>query len=124
MDKLSGWNVVALVLIGCTTLVLLVALGQELGAIASLGVLILGTLGFSAAQNYKNNAVSSEQIGQVKDLANGNNEALRNQMAFERAQHALEREQLMTVIQASHNREVALAALAPSDTKVPEELVG
>lgn len=124
MDKLNGWHLVALVAIGCTTLVLLVWMGQELGAIASLGVLILGALGFSAAQNYKNNAVSVEQLGQVKDLANGNNEALRTQMAFERTQAALERQQMREQLDAAHRTNVALAALVPPDTKVPEELGG
>lgn len=123
MDKLNGWHVVSLVLILCTTLVLLVALGQQLGAIASLGVLILGALGFNAAQNYKNNAVSSEQIGQVKELANGNNEALRTQMAFERAQAALERQQMRQQLDAQHKVTIALAALVPPDAKIPEELV-
>lgn len=122
MDKLNGWHVVSLAAILATTLVLLVALGQELGAIASLGVLILGALGFNAAQNYKNNAVSSEQLGQVKDLANGNNEALRNQMALERTQAALERQQMREQLDAAHRTNVALAALVPPDTKVPEEL--
>jgi hypothetical protein len=122
MDKLSGWHFVTLVAILCTTLVLLVALGQELGAIASLGVLILGALGFSAAQNYKNNAVSSEQLGQVKELANGNNEALRNQMALERTQAALERQQMREQLDAAHRINVTLAALVPPETKVPEEL--
>lgn len=122
MDKLNGWHLVTLVAVLCATLVLLVWMGQELGAIASLGVLILGTLGFNAAQNYKNNAVSSEQLGQVKDLANGNNEALRTQMAFERAQAAMERQQMREQLDASHRTNVALAALVPPDTKVPEEL--
>lgn len=123
MDKLNGWHLVALVAILCATLVLLVWMGQELGAIASLGVLILGTLGFNAAQSYKNNAVSSEQLGQVKDLANGNNEALRNQMAFERTQAALERQQMREQLDAAHRTNVTLAALVPPDTKVPDEMI-
>jgi len=119
MDKLNGWHFVTLVAILCTTLVLLVALGQELGAIASLGVLILGALGFSAAQNYKNNAVSSEQLGQVKELANGNNEALRAQMALERAQAVLERQQMREQLDLAHRTNVTLAALIPPDSKLP-----
>lgn len=122
MDKLNGWHLVALVFIGCTTLVLLVALGQELGAIASVGLMILSVLGFSAAQQYKNNAVSVQQLGEVKTQVNGNNEALRNQMAFERTQAALERQQMRDQLDAAHRTNVALAALVPPDTKVPEEL--
>lgn len=121
MDKLNGWHVVSLVFIMCTTLVLLVALGQELGAIASLGVMILSVLGFSAAQNYKNNAVSSEQLGQVKELANGNNAALREEMARRDEAHAAERAIWIAQLQAAHDREVAYAAMV-SPEKVATEL--
>ena len=123
MDKLNGWHLVTLVAILCTTLVLLVWMGQELGAIASLMVLILGTLGFSAAQNYKNNAVSSEQIGQVKELANGNNQALRDEMARRDEKHAEQIAGLLAQLESSHSREVAYAALVPPDAKIPEELI-
>ena len=120
MDKLNGWHLVALVLILCTTLVLLVWMGQELGAIASVGVLILGTLGFNAAQNYKNNAVSSEQLGQVKELANGNNAALRDEIKRRDQAHAEQVSLLLDKLQASHDREVAYAALVPPDMKSAE----
>lgn len=120
MDKLNGWHLVALVFILCTTLVLLVWMGEELGAIASLGVLILGALGFSAAQNYRNNAVSSEQLGQVKELANGNLAALRAEMARRDEAHAEQVAVLLGKLENSHNREVAFATMAPPDSKLPE----
>lgn len=119
MDKLNGWHLVALVFIGCTTLVLLVAMGEELGAVASVGLAILSVLGFSAAQNYKNNAVSSEQIGQVKELANGNNQALRDEMARRDAVHAQERALWAVQLQAAHDREVAFAAAVPPPDPKP-----
>ena len=120
MDKLNGWHLVALAFIACTTLVLLVWMGQEMGAIASLGLLILSALGFTAAQSYKNNAVSSEQLGQVKELANGNLEALRVELARKDAQMAMERTFYQTQLAQAHEKQVALATMLPPESKVPE----
>lgn len=115
MDRLSGWQIVTLLGMLLATIVGLVAMGQELGAIISVSVLIASALGVNIATNVAQNSLNSEKLGQVKDLANGNNQALREEIAAIRAQHADERAELLRQVQESNNRAVQLAAMIMPD---------
>ena len=69
MKSLNGWQIVALVGLFLGTLVALVAMGQEIGALVAAAVAILAALGFNGAQN----AINLERTTEVRTLANGNN---------------------------------------------------
>lgn len=125
---LTGWQVVALVALLCGTIVGLVAMGQTLGAVAGVGIMILAALGFTGAQQL----VNGEKVSQVKDLANGNNKDLRDQIdkilashADERqqadARAALERQQMQAQLTALQHQMVTLAVAVPPETK-PDNL--
>lgn len=107
MKSLTGWQIVALVGLFLGALVVLVAMGQEIGAIVAGIVAILAVLGFNSAQN----AVNLERTGEVRSLANGTNEALRTQITTERDKHAEERAALLHQIQATNEKLAATAAL-------------
>lgn len=121
---LTGWQIVALVALLCGTIVGLVAMGQTLGAITGVGIMILAALGFTGAQQF----VNAEKVSQVKDLANGNNKELREQIEKILANHAeerrqaearaaLERQQFQQQLTAVQQQTVAYAAAAPPDAK-------
>lgn len=120
MKNLNGWQVVILVGMVLTALVVLVKMGQGLGAIVGAALLLLGGLGVPIYQN----AVNSEKINQGNMLANGNLAAMRDQITALTLAHAAERAELIHQIQASNHQAVALAAMVPPDSKVPEERDG
>lgn len=111
MDKLSGWQIVTVVGMLLGAVVGLVAMGQELGAVMSIGILIASGLGVNIATNLAQNSVNAEKLTQVKDLANGNNQALRDEIAAIRDQHAQERAELQRQLKESNDRAVQLAAM-------------
>lgn len=113
MKNLNGWQIVALVAILCATLVILVQQGQTVGAIVAAGVVVASALGLNVATSFAQNSVNSEKLTQVKDLANGNLAAAREQLETERAAHATERAALIAQLQEANNRSVQLAAMIP-----------
>lgn len=119
MKNLNGWQVVALVAILCGTLIALVWQGQSVGAIVAAGVVVASALGINVATNLAQNSVNSEKLGQVKDLANGQNQTLQRQLETERAVHAGERAFLMNQVKEANDRAVQFAAMITPD-KAPE----
>ncbi len=116
MKNLNGWQVVALVGVLCATLVALVWRGQDIGAIVAAGVVVASALGLNVATSFAQNSVNSEKLGQVKDLANGNLQAMRDQLAAKEEQHAAERADMMRQIRDANDRAVQLAAMIPPGT--------
>lgn len=113
MKNLNGWQFVILVGMILGTLLGLMAMGQELAAVVGAGIAIATALGANVVQNVSATTTQREQLGQVKDLANGNLDALRIQISSERAQHALERAELNRQLQTANDRAIQLAALIP-----------
>lgn len=112
-DKLNGWHIVALALIGALLIGWLVHEGETLGVIIT-GVLgILGALGYSIAQG-----------AATKELANGNLAEQRKAYAELQKQHAedmarkdnqmaMERAAFQQQLAQVHGQTVALAAKLP-----------
>jgi hypothetical protein len=94
-------------------IVTLVAMGQEVGAIVTAGIVVASALGVPIVQG----AVNSEKMGQVKDLANGNLAAMRDQMSTLILQHQVERAELHQQLQAANDKAVQLAAMVPSEIR-------
>lgn len=119
-------------------IVILVAMGQELSALITTGLLVASALGVPIVQGF----VNSERMGQVKELANGNLAAMREEMTRKDLQHAeemtrkdqqhaqeltreraaasLERTSLQERLHEAHEARVALATLLPPEAKPPE----
>lgn len=119
-NPLNGWQVVTLVGMVLATMVALVWMGQTLGAIASVGVVILAALGYNVSQT-----------AATKDLANGNLAAMRDQLAEKDKQYAedmarkdnqmaMERAVFQQTLAQAHAQTVSMAAALPPDTKLPE----
>jgi len=116
MKNLNGWQIVTMFGMILAAIVTLVAMGQEVGAIVTAGIVVASALGVPIVQG----AVNSEKMGQVKDLANGNLAAMRDQMATDRAAHALERAELYQQLQAANDKAVQLAAMVPAESRIGE----
>lgn len=123
----NGWQIVTLVSVVLAAIVSLVAMGQELSALITTGLLVASALGVPIVQGFVNN----ERVNQVKDLANGNLAAMREEMTHLNQQHAeelarrdaaaaLERLNFQQQLAASHEKHVMLAAMLPADSKAPE----
>lgn len=106
MKSLNGWQIVALVGLFLGTLVALVAMGQEIGALVAAAVAILAALGFNGAQN----AINLERTTEVRTLANGNNNELRKQLEEKEKRHNDQIAELMRQIQATNEKLAATAA--------------
>ena len=115
MKNLNGWQVVALVGILCATLVTLVWQGQSVGAIVAAGVVVASALGVNVATSFAQNSVNSEKLGQVKDLANGQNQALQRQLVDKDKMYTDLLAEKDRQLQAAHDRAVQLAAMIPPD---------
>lgn len=120
MKNLGGWQVVALVGILAAAFCVLVGLGQDVGALVAAGLLIAGALGVPIVQG----AVNAEKLNNNNALANGNLAALREQMERVISQHAEQMAEKDRQLQAANDKAVTLAALIPTDAKLPESFHG
>lgn len=120
MKNLTGWQVVAVVGLFLSAFCILVALGQDVGALIAAGLVILGALGVPIYQN----AVNSEKINQGNMLANGNLKDLREQLTTVLNLHAEQLAEKDRLIQQAHEQAVQLATMVSPDTKIPEGLNG
>lgn len=116
MRNLNGWQIVTLLGLLLAALVILVALGQEVSALVGAGLVVASALGVPIVQG----AVNAERVSQVKELANGNLTSARQAVDAAHAQAAAERAEAAKTIQAMQQQMLALAALIPPDTKVPD----
>lgn len=115
----NGWQIVTLVGMVLAAIVVLVAMGQELSALITTGLLVASALGVPIVQGF----VNSEKMGQLKEQGNGTLTAKDKIIADLQAQLGLQSQEYMRQMAEAHNRATVLATLVPPDTKIPDGLL-